>query len=222
MMNKNRFILLSPILIICIVNFITRISYLLFGESCWFITALSYWLFIGLMCILFANPWGKTLNQWFKKSNIGWNWKTISILIGGFPILISLLPNTYLLFTYPSLTIGILLFAIINPVLEEAYWRGLLLDAGKGFPKWTNIIYSTFWFVISHPLMWGVFSIASKGIYIYLSTFITGIIWSMLRIKTKSLRWSLYSHILSDIGNMSIFAFYNLYIPFQPFFIFHH
>ncbi|RXJ01631.1 CPBP family intramembrane metalloprotease [Anaerobacillus alkaliphilus] len=90
---------------------------------------------------------------------------------------------------------------------------GLLLDAGGNLPRWLNITYSTVFFVLSHPLMWGVFSIANKSTHMYISLFLMGVVWSLIRYKTRSLRWSLYSHMLVDVGNLSVFMFLNLYIP---------
>ncbi|WP_396021241.1 type II CAAX prenyl endopeptidase Rce1 family protein [Bacillus sp. S/N-304-OC-R1] len=75
----------------------------------------------------------------------------------------------------------------------------------------TAIIY--LFFVLSHPFMWGVFSIANRSYQMYISLFVMGVIWSLIRYRTKSLRWCVYSHMLVDFGNLSVFVFLNLYIP---------
>ena len=67
-----------------------------------------------------------------------------------------------------------LLFALINPFFEEFYWRGLLLDYTNKWNKWISIIYSTILFVASHPLMWGVFSIANRNYQTIISLTIMG------------------------------------------------
>jgi uncharacterized protein len=46
--------------------------------------------------------------------------------------------------------------AIVDPWLEEGYWRGLLMDAASGWPDWLIVTYTTFWFGLSHPLPLGV------------------------------------------------------------------
>lgn len=107
----------------------------------------------------------------------------------------------------------VLLFALINPWLEEMYWRGALLEAESGWPVWLNVLYSTLLFVMSHPLMWGVFSIGNRSPHLYLSLFLMEVVWAAIRYRTKSLRWPIYSHILVDIGNLSVFVFLNIYIP---------
>src|SRR5690606_19379190 len=48
-----------------------------------------------------------------------------------------------------------LLFAMINPWLEEGYWRGLMLDATRHWPRWASNLYSTSLFTLNHPLLGG-------------------------------------------------------------------
>jgi hypothetical protein len=36
--------------------------------------------------------------------------------------------------------------ALIDPWLEEGYWRGLLMDSARGWPGWLVVEYTTFWF----------------------------------------------------------------------------
>ncbi|MGG2094986.1 CPBP family intramembrane glutamic endopeptidase [Bacillus sp. S13(2024)] len=118
-----------------------------------------------------------------------------------------------MIFNYPGLSILVILFAAINPWFEEGYWRGLLLDAGENPPIWMRILYSSALFAFSHPLIWGVFSIGNRSYQLLFTLFVMGIVWSFIRYKMKSLRWSVYSHILVDLGNLSVFVFLNVYIP---------
>lgn len=175
------------------------------------ITALLYWGLLGLMILLFSSH--NRMKGWFKKPYYNKIWLIAGVLIGLFPVLGILLPNYNLLFYYPGLSILVILFAAINPWFEEGYWRGLLLDAGENFPIWVRLIYSSALFSFSHPLMWGVFSIGNRSYQLLLTLFVMGIAWSFIRYKMKSLRWSVYSHILVDLGNLSVFVFLNIYIP---------
>jgi hypothetical protein len=116
------------------------------------------------------------------------------------------------------LVFGWFCFAIINSAFEEAYWRGFLLDATAHFPRAYGVIYSTILFTIIHPLNLGVFSkiqAYDPARPMILVPFLIILImlslgWSLLYLKTKSLRLSILSHILTDLGNLSIFLFMNM------------
>ncbi|MEH7346530.1 CPBP family intramembrane glutamic endopeptidase [Bacillus sp. JJ1532] len=202
---------MSPIFIIFIVHWIASISYQYIPDYCWMITAASYWGLTGLIKLLFVPA--EVYKDWLKKPVFIKKWLLFGLLIGIFPAVGILLPNVNLLLEYPHITLFLLLFALINPWFEEGYWRGLLLDAGESFPRRVTIMYSTLLFVLSHPFMWGVFSIANRSYQMYISLVVMGIIWSLIRYRTSSLRWSVYSHMLVDVGNLSVFVFLNLYIP---------
>ncbi|MFP7175081.1 CPBP family glutamic-type intramembrane protease, partial [Priestia filamentosa] len=81
------------------------------------------------------------------------------------------------------------------------------------FPKWMSILYTTILFVLSHPLMWGVFSIASTSYHLYIYLMVMGIVWSLTYFKTKSLRWVILSHFIVDVGNLTVLTFLNIYVP---------
>jgi membrane protease YdiL (CAAX protease family) len=73
-------------------------------------------------------------------------------------------------------------------------------------------------FTLNHPLNLGIFSkIQSYDparpmllIPFLIILIILSLGWSLLYIKTKSLRLSILSHILTDLGNLSIFLFMNM------------
>ncbi|WP_197089535.1 CPBP family glutamic-type intramembrane protease [Bacillus sp. SA1-12] len=209
--QKRGFILLSPILIITVIHFIISISNSYIQAYSWVLTALLYWTLLGLMIVGFVSI--TTIKDWFKKPLFKKKWLIIGILIGLFPVAGILIPNYSLIIEYPTIAIFVLFFALINPWFEQGYWRGLLLDAGKNLPAWAIVFYSSFLFSLSHSLLWGIFSIGNRSIQLFIVLFIMGIIWSVIRYKTKSLRWPLFSHVLVDIGNLSVFVFLNLYVP---------
>ena len=39
---------------------------------------------------------------------------------------------------------------------------------------------------------------------------VISVVWSLLHLKTGSLRWPVLSHFLTDLGNLSIFVFMNM------------
>lgn len=76
---------------------------------------------------------------------------------------------------HPGVFVAVLAFALINPVFEEAYWCGALLDAGRGWVFWVISLYLTVLFVAGHPLMWGVFSIVNRSVMLYATLFVMGL-----------------------------------------------
>jgi len=109
-----------------------------------------------------------------------------------------------------ALTAG---FAVINPFMEEAFWRGLVLDKTAHWPTWLRVVYTSAMFAASHPAIWGVHSRANRTPEVVLSTFTMGVAWSISAIYTKSLWWSVLAHFIVDLANMAVFTFLNYYDP---------
>jgi len=111
-----------------------------------------------------------------------------------------------------------LVFALINSPLEEAFWRGNLLDETAQLPRVYGVVYSSILFTAIHPMNLGVFSkIQSFNpdrpmalVPFLVILLLLSIVYSLLYIKTKSLRLSILSHVLTDLGNLSIFLFMNM------------
>jgi hypothetical protein len=219
MMNKPQkstlIILASPIVIMIIGNLSARFFLNMLGNWAWAGYFLVYWSIIFLF-IFFT---GKRENQrlWFKKSAGSSWWILLAVGIGfiSFPALF--FPNMHVMHSF-YLVSAWFCFALVNSLLEEAYWRGFLLDGTSHFPRVFGVIYSSVLFILIHPLNLGVFSkiqafdpanpmmlIPFLSILIVLS-----LGWSLLYLKTKSLRLSVLSHFLTDLGNLSIFLFMNM------------
>ena len=105
-----------------------------------------------------------------------------------------------------------LLFALINPWLEEGYWRGLLMDAASDWKAAKSVLYTSAVYAASHPLMWGVNSFANREWVVLVSTFIMGVFWAIIYRRTGSLRYAVLSHVLVDLFNLSVAIFLNLNI----------
>jgi hypothetical protein len=185
------------------------------GNWAWAGYFLVYW----CMLFLFIFFTGKRDNQrlWFKKSNGSSWWILLAIGIGfiSFPALF--FPNMHVMHSF-YLVSAWFFFALVNSLLEEAYWRGFLLDGTSHFPRVFGVIYSSVLFTLIHPLNLGVFSKIQafdpdKPLMLvpFLSILIVlSLSWSLLYLKTKSLRLSVLSHFLTDLGNLSIFLFMNM------------
>jgi membrane protease YdiL (CAAX protease family) len=218
-MNKTHtrklIVLLSPLFIIIIGNLAARFFTDLLGKWAWTGYFPVYW----SMLFLFIHFAGKRENQqsWFQISKGSRWWALLAVGIGllSFPML--LIPNIHVMHSVP-LVIAWCGFAVINSSFEEAYWRGFLLDGTAHLPRAYGVIYSTVLFTAIHPLNLGIFSkiqTFDPGKPMVLVPFLIillmlSLAWSLLYLKTKSLRLSILSHILTDLGNLSIFLFMNM------------
>jgi uncharacterized protein len=75
------------------------------------------------------------------------------------------------------------------------------------------VLYSTVFFAINHPLTIGVYSIANRHPAVLISTIIMGLAWAVVYRRTRSLRWPIIAHMLTDLLNLSVLAFMNIVVP---------
>jgi membrane protease YdiL (CAAX protease family) len=105
-----------------------------------------------------------------------------------------------------------IIFAVVNSFCEELFWRVFLFD-NLGWKPLYSIIYSTLLFSLSHPLLWGVFSVTNRSSIMIFPLLVMGIIWGFIYWKTKSLRYIVLAHFLVDVLNLSVWVFLNIYVP---------
>lgn len=208
-------VLASPIFVIIIGHFAARLFLRLWGEWAWLGSSIVYWGSMTLIVWLLGDR--KSLTRWFGKSQGSKWWVVFAFAMGliAFPLLF--IPNIHVMKPV-GLVIAWFLFAMVNSTCEEVYWRGFLLDETGRLRGAFGVIYSTIFFTAIHPLMLGVFSkiqafdpahpTALFPFWIILV--ILSLSYSLLYLKTKSLRLPILSHFLSDLGNLSIFLFMNL------------
>lgn len=205
-------VLLSPLAIIGVVHFLAVWAHGAVGSNAWLVVTGAYW---GLVAVaVFAGSTPEQRRRWLARGGQARWWIYAgALLLGLFPVAGILLLNLQLLELHPGLIVPWLIFAAVNPVIEECYWRGLLLDHAGRWPFWLIAVYSTALFVLSHPLMWGVFSEGNRSVMLFATLALMGLAWAYLRRATGSLRTAIWSHALVDIGNMSVFVFLNVYVP---------
>lgn len=205
-------LLLSPLLVIALGHATARLAAAIHPPTAWIAVALVYW---GAMAIaLRAGTTRAQRRSWWGPARRRPAWVIpAAIALGLFPMAGILLLNLHVVAAHPALILPWLIFAAINPVAEEAFWRGALADATRTWPAWLACLYSTVLFVASHPLMWGVFSEGNRSPMLYGSLVLMGVAWFAMRRVTGSLRWAIVSHALVDIGNLSVFVFVNAYVP---------
>ncbi|MGM0930913.1 MAG: CPBP family intramembrane glutamic endopeptidase [Actinomycetota bacterium] len=210
--SRRTLVLLSPLVIIAAVHCLARWAEHALGDGAWLVVAGGYWLLAA--AAVFVGSTAEQRRTWFRPGlRTRWWVYAGAVLLGLFPVAGILLLNLNLLALHPGLVLPWLVFALVNPVIEESYWRGMLLEARGSWPFWLIAVYSTMLFVLSHPLMWGVFSTGNRSAALFGSLAVMGLAWAYIRRTTGSLRIPIWSHALVDVGNMSVFVFLNLYVP---------
>lgn len=206
--NSKNIVIISPFIII-VVNIITAI---VFGKL------IGKWSFIPLILIewilflFFILRYGQndSIRNWLKYSNKNWGWNIVTVIIGLIPLPIFLKYN-YLLSDW-SIWMPWIILALVNPWLEEFYWRGLLSDYTKKWNVVSSILFTSLMFSANHAVF-GINSELFRGYEIFISTFVMGIVWAITYRKTNSLRWVILSHFLVDFLNLSAPAFLDLFRP---------
>ena len=169
--------------------------------------ALVYWL--SIICVV--KPDRTNLSKLLKKPQGSLVWQFLPY----FPALFTLVAFVWglrVITITPLLTVLSIIFILVNPVMEELFWRGWLLTH-LPWGQAANITYSTLMFTISHYLMWGVFSLTIRSSMMLMPLIIMGVIWSIAFLKSASLCHCIIAHALVDTFNLSIWVFLNLYIP---------
>lgn len=208
-------VLASPIAVVLIGHFAARLFHSLFGDWAWLGSSLTYW--GSMVLIIWSLGDRRSIRNWFNKSQGSKWWILLALAMGliSFPLLF--FPNISVMKPV-GLVILWFLFAVVNSTCEEIYWRGFLLDETSHLPRAFGVIYSTVFFTAIHPLMLGVFAKINRFdpanptalIPFWIILVIISLAFSLLYLKTKSLRLPILAHFPSDLGNLSIFLFMNM------------
>lgn len=208
-MTRRRMLLLSPLLVIGAGHLAARAFGPNDGHWRWIPVIVVLWLTMSSCSFLLTDPAERGL--WFRPSVGSRGWRVLALLVGLIPLPLLLMHGK--LMASPYIWIPAMIFCLINPFVEEMYWRGALTSATSSWPAWLSVLYSSAVFALSHPLVLGVFSIANRTPEVTASTFVMGVVWAVVYRKTRSLRWPVFSHFLVDAFNLSIATFLNLYLP---------
>lgn len=205
-MNDKRVVILSPLLIIGVNFGVAYLSGYIIGKWAFIPMILTGW----ILWLFFIQRFGgiESVRSWLRKSKGQLWWGIFAVFIGLLPLPIFLIHSD----TLSEWTIWMpwIILALINPWIEEFYWRGLLLDFTKSWSGWTSIVYSGSLFSINH-IAFGVNSELNSGLEVVVSTLIMGIVWGIVYKKTKSLRWVIFAHFLVDFFGLSAAAFMDLW-----------
>lgn len=207
--GSARWVALSPFGLIGVCAAIQWIAGQHLGAWAWVPTMLGFWLMIGLM-LRRHYGWAR-LRERFGRATGSPLWSVLAVLVGllslpGFLGHWSLLASGTLVATW-------LVFSLINPWLEEAYWRGLLMDATATWGKAASLLYPALCFTISHPLVWGIHSLPLRKPEAVAAIFFVGLIWGLAYQRTGSLRWCVLGHMLANLFGLAVLVMLNLHDP---------
>lgn len=208
------FLIISPLLVLIITRIGIEISIRNFRpEISWIPSFIGYYIAITLMFLIASRSFSLPIRQLFPIS-----FRSIpkfKLLFWGI-ILPALLPLAgfipHVKFVTLEFFIYIFIFACINPLFEEGFWRGLLfyLPGNDVF----RILYSATLFSFSHLFFWGYwFKTPNVIIPTVISTFIMGILWMWFMLKNRNILYPIISHILVDIFNLSVVIYCGLISP---------
>ena len=205
-LTKKHIVIASPFLII-LANFGVALA---FGKI------IGKWTFIPMVLIgwtvwsFFILKYGgiDSIKKWLGNPKSGIGWGILAVIIG--LITLPLFLRHHGLLVGWTIWLPWILLALINPWIEEFYWRGLLLDYTKNWPNWISVLFVSLLFASNH-IAFGINSNVNSGFEIVISTFIMGVAWAVIYKKTKSLRWTIFSHFLIDFFGVSSVAFLDLF-----------
>ncbi|MGG4498277.1 CPBP family intramembrane glutamic endopeptidase [Brevibacillus reuszeri] len=103
----------------------------------------------------------------------------------------------------------ILILMVVNPILEEVYWRGYMHEKlAKHYRPVTVIVVTAVFYSLYHFLSVIPLFAWPYNIVMVVPVFLAGVIWGYMRHRQHSLFGSIISHILADIGIMGIYLLF--------------
>lgn len=202
-MIRQGIVCLSPILVIAIGHIAAKLA----GERSavwWWIPVMAaYWMLLATLIVAFTDRHRR--REWLQRSRGAVGWRLLSLVTIGLFVPVWV-PNVHLLRASRIMWVW-LLIGLINPWLEEGFWRGLVIDPPIGKRGLLLATYSTTLFAASHPLIWGVNVPALAGAPGFLGGCFTGGVWALVYCRTRSLRWPVLAHGLVDLVSLTPWIF---------------
>ncbi|WP_343215034.1 CPBP family intramembrane glutamic endopeptidase [Evansella tamaricis] len=102
----------------------------------------------------------------------------------------------------------IFILIVINPILEEVYWRNFMLKKQMGeWNRHSAIFITAFFYTLYHFLSILPMFQVPLNVAAVVPVFAAGIFWGYLREKTGSIVGSIVSHALADMGIICVYLF---------------
>jgi len=202
--GKSSFYIISPLLILLITQVTALFLGRIIGPQVYIPIILIYWAVLALILYRYGFENNK---KWLQKPQGHWGWYILAVLVAFSSLPLFL--QHYQVLGQLSILIPTVIFFLINPWLEEFYWRGLLMDVTEKWPAWISILYSTVLFTAFHAAFaW--YSPAARNLPFYLAVLVLGLVMALIYKYTKSVRLTVASHMVINILNLSIPALLNI------------
>jgi membrane protease YdiL (CAAX protease family) len=209
-LKSNRtLVVLAPLALIALCASTQYLVGLFLGIWAWIPTMLVFWTSIAVLISRLGGA--GSIGRWLQPAQGSWLW--VALAIGAGLLSIPGFLAHWQLILEPRIFLLWLAFALINPWFEEAFWRGLLLDATRSWSATLSIAYSATWFALSHPLIWGIHSIALRQWPTILALFFVGAVWAVAYRRSMSIRWTIAGHMLANLLGLSVPVLLNMYDP---------
>ncbi len=192
--KKPYLALISPLVILGLLYLTARLIRVIPGPWVWVIFILVYWLLLFGAIMLLSGP--RVFLEIFKKPEGKSYWSILAIVLslGGISLVIK---NIEYYKVIPFVISGVF-FSLINPILEEVFWRKVLIDNVQG--KWLiYILYFNLLFSLMHYFTLGLISSPNQELIILPITFAAGFLWSTVYYKTKSIKYVIIGHLIMDL-----------------------
>src|SRR5688572_4648289 len=168
-------------------------------QTAWIYTAGFYaaWLILSLVFLVSI----RDIKKMFSASKY-WQWNLLFIPIIALIVYFIFIPNLGLLNWDHWLVLNVII-CLVNPFLEEIYWRGLVSKISN--VPLNSFLFSSLGFAASHSMIFGINSPGAAGIVGFVGTFLIGSLFWFCYYKTKSLRGCVMNHFLIDVAGMAVF-----------------
>ena len=164
-----------------------------------------YWV---LFCLVPFFLWIRKPNRKLLLKIKKLNWWQIILLIIPVVLAFGFGPFKYRIADATPLIIFLsLLYAVVNAFCEEFLWRGLYFDHHQA-NFFYAVIVPTFWFGIWHYVPLSVQASNIGNFYFILSAMGLGFCWAIVTYFTRSIFWSIVSHILVDLSGLGMLYYF--------------
>jgi uncharacterized protein len=157
----------------------------------------AVWLIFSIIALVKVQH----LKKMFSPSKY-WQWNLLFIPVIVLVIVFIFIPNIQL-FKWDYWLLLNIIICLVNPFIEEVYWRGLISKLSD--VPLNSFLISSLGFAASHTLLFGVNSPGVAGLVGFAGGFLIGALFWLCYFKTKSLRGCVLNHFLVDVAGMAVF-----------------